>query len=278
MVFDISTPERGIMGHVRLGKLPTSQKWKEIIALLGDDGTSAQALAEAVANAAIAGLEKAANDKTLVAVYQMLVDIPQAAKEKDFQAALKKIGIDVPQNPTLDNIAEGMAKTIDAISAKNGLRTDLGTMAKQSAISTFLEMSDNASQTLWGSNTDDMQSGIASFTDTARFGELSQRFHADLSHRILNYHLDREMPRHVSVTGRFPTIADMNVFQAGLRKHCMESSMIMRPFARDWLGKQYSSQAKDGSRPKMDAKKSAGFIYVSMNKIAKEQRQRGKDA
>lgn len=266
------------MGHVRLGKLPRSQKWQDVIALLGDGGTSAQALAEAVANAAIADLEKAANNKTLVAVYQMLVDIPQAAKEKDFQAALKKIGIDVPPNPTLDHVAMGMAKAIDAISAANGPRTDLGTMAKESAISTFLEMSDNASQTLWGSTTDDMQSGIASFTNTERFGEFSQRFHADLSHRILNYHLDRQMPRHVAATERFPTIADMSVFQDGLRKHCMESSMIMRTFARDWLGKQYASQPKDGSRPKMDGKKSSGFIYVSMNKMAKEQRQRGKDA
>lgn len=266
------------MGHVRLGKLPTSQKWKEIIALLGDDGTSAQALAEAVANASIKDLEKAASNKTLVAIYEMLVNIPQAAKEKDFQAALKKIGIDVPKNPTLDHIAIGMAKAIDAVATQNHQHPDLGRMAKESAISTFLDMTDNASQTLWGSTTDDMQSGVASFADTARFGEFNQRFHADLSYRILNYHLDREMPRHVAATGRFPTIADMNVFQAGLRKHCMESSMIMRTFARDWLGKQYASQPKDGSRPKMDAKKSAGFIYVSTNKIAKEQRKRGQDA
>lgn len=266
------------MGHSRLGRLPTSRKWKEVVALLGGGGLSAQALAEAVANAAIQDLERAANDKTLVAVYQMLANIPQAAKEIDFQAALKKIGIDVPQNPTIYDVAQGMATAVDAVAVKNGLRTDLGTLAKHAGISTLIEMTAEPSTMLWGSTPADMQSGVASFADTTRFGDLSQRFHANLSHGILKYHLDREMPRHVSPTGPFHGISDLRTFDAGLKKHCTEASMIMRPFARDFQGKQYSALPKDGSRPKMDAKKASAFVYVSMNKIANEQRQRGSDA
>lgn len=266
------------MGHSRLGRLPTSRKWKEVIALLGGDGLSAQALAEAVANAAINDLEKAAKDKTLVAVYQMLANIPQAAKEKDFQAALKNIGIDVPKNPTIHDVAQGMATAIDAAAVKNGLRTDLGTLAKHAGISTLIEMAAEPSTMLWGSTPADMQSGIASFADTARFGDLSQRFHANLSHGVLKYHLDREMPRHVSPTGPFHNIADLRTFDAGLKKHCMEASMIMRPFARDFLGRQYADLQKDGSRPKMDTKKAGAFVYVSMKKMANEQRQRGGNA
>lgn len=266
------------MGHSRLGRLPTSRKWKEVIALLGGDGLSAQALAEAVANAAVGDLEKAAKDKTLVAVYQMLANIPQAAKEHDFQAALKNIGIDVPKNPSIYDVAQGMATAIDAAATKNGLRTDLGTLAKHAGISTLIEMTAGPSTMLWGSTPADMQSGISSFADTTRFGELSQRFHANLTHGVLKYHLDREMPRHVSPTGPFHNIADLNTFDAGLKKHCMEASMIMRPFARDFQGKQYSSHTKDGSRPKMDAKKASSFVYVSMRKMANEQRQRGNDA
>jgi hypothetical protein len=56
------------MGHSRLGRLPMTRKWKEVIALLGGDDLSAQVLAEAVANAAVGDLEKAANDMTLVSV------------------------------------------------------------------------------------------------------------------------------------------------------------------------------------------------------------------
>lgn len=263
------------MGHSRLGRLPMTRKWKEVVALLGGDSLSAQSLAEAVANAAISDLEKAANDKTLVAVYQMLANIPQAAKEKDFQSALKKIGIEVSKNPTIYDVAQGMATALDTAAAKNGLRTDLGTLAKHAGISTLIEMTTESSTMLWGSTPADMQSGMAAFADTARFGEFSQRFHANLSHGILKYHLDREMPKHVSPTGPFHTIADLRTFDSGLKKHCIEASMIMRPFARDFQGKQYSSQTKDGSRPKMDAKKASAFVYVSMKKMANEQRQRG---
>lgn len=266
------------MGHSRLGRLPMTRKWKEVIALLGGDDLSAQALAEAVANAAVGDLEKAANDKTLVSVYQMLANIPQAAKEKDFQSALKKIGLDVPANPTIHDVAQGMAQAIDAAAVKNGLRTDLGTLAKHAGISALIEMASEASNTLWNPTSADMQSGIASFTDTKRFGELSQRFHSNLNYGILKYHLDREMPKHVSPTGPFHNITDLRAFEAGLKKHCIESSMIMRPFARDFQGKQYSSHPKDGSRPKMDTKKASAFVYVSMKKMANEQRQRGRDA
>lgn len=260
------------MGHVRLGRLPTSLKWQEVVALLCGDDVSVQSLAEATANAAIVTLEKSANDPTLAAIYHLMYEIPQAAKERDFAAALEKRGIVVGPNPTIFDVAQGMAKAIDKVANENGLRTDLGEMAKHAAISTFIDMASEASNTIWSPTPADMQSGIGSFTAPARFGEFSQRFHSELTYKVLNYFLHREMPRHVSATGPFHSIADLRTFESGLRKHCMEASMIMRPFARDSLGKMYSGQEK------MDARSARKFIYVSTNKIARELRKRGNDA
>lgn len=260
------------MGHVRLGRLPATRKWDEVVALLGGDSSSMQALADAVENAAITALKKAANDMTLVAAVQMLYDIPQAAKEPDFVAALKERGINVPQNPTILDVAQGMAQALDEVSVRSGLRTDIGEMAKHAAIAAFIDSAGKASNTLWDPTPADMQSGIASFTNPSNFGELNQNFNIELSYKVLNYFVQRALPQHISATGPFHSIADVRIYEAGLRKHCTEMSVIMRPFMRDWLGKQYSSKNKVGT------KDIAKAVFVSTNKTAKEQKKRGKNA
>jgi len=51
-----------LMGHVRLGELPRTRKWDQVVELIKSDGDAAQ-IAGAALDAADAGFREAANDE-----------------------------------------------------------------------------------------------------------------------------------------------------------------------------------------------------------------------
>jgi hypothetical protein len=54
------------------------------------------------------------------------------------------------------------------------------------------------------------------------------------------------------------TIADMDTFNASIRRHCDESALIMRAFARDWLGKNYYKDGREILRD--DIKRFSAYV------------------
>jgi len=221
------------MGHVRLGILPATRKWIEVVKLLDSGNFSARELAEAAANAANDTLKKAVNDPAFVEIYKVLCELPRAAKEQDFSAALAKLGIDVGTSPSLTDIAQALSQKFDSIIAdKNHKRTDLAEMAKQTAISSFLEKAEESSAQLWAPTNEDIRHGIGKLAAPERHGDFAQHFFTGLTQKILGYFLERELPRHISPSGPFHSIQDMRTFQKALENHCRESSFIMRPFAK----------------------------------------------
>ena len=73
------------MGHIRLGNLPRTRKWQQVIALIEGGAGTAQ-----IANATITAAEKCfklvAEDKGLVETIWILTQLPLAAKSDDFGA------------------------------------------------------------------------------------------------------------------------------------------------------------------------------------------------
>lgn len=261
------------MGHVRLSRLPRSRKWVEVVNLLSSKNFSVQQLAEASANAANETLRKASSDIVLNEVFKLLCLLPRAAKEANFQDALSKLGIIVKNDPTLTDIAQAFANRINAFIKEKGLpRSDLGEMAKYSAIATILGKVEENSVQLWEATPDDIKHGLSKLAATDKFGDMSQGFFTDLTKKVLQYYLDRELPKHIGQDKAFYAIVDMRAFDLALEHHCKESSFIMRAFAQCWYGKTYAKKAV------IDKKKVAGFVYVASNKIANEFTLRVKNA
>ncbi len=253
------------MGHVRLSRLPQTRKWQEVVALLGSDNLSVKQLAEASANAANQMLRNTSKDPVLNEILKLLSLIPRAAKGTNFQDAMHKLGINVKNNPTLIEIAQAFANRINSfIKEKNHIRSDLGEMAKHSAIATILgKVAENSAQ-LWNATPDDIKHGLGKLAAPGRFGDLVQGFYTDLTQRLLRYYLDRELPKHIAPGKAISSIQDKRAFDQALEKHCRESTFIMRAFANDWYGKTYSEDAV------IDSKKATGFNYIASNKIANE--------
>jgi hypothetical protein len=84
----------------RLGRLPGSRKWRQVIALISG-GAGVRDVAAATSAAAENQMIDASNDPAVKHSVWLLTQIPIAAKQDDFSTELKKLGLRVSEHPTL---------------------------------------------------------------------------------------------------------------------------------------------------------------------------------
>ena len=100
------------MGHIRLGTLPKTQKWKQVVSLIAG-GADVEQIAAASADAAEHGLERASQDEGLAHAFWLLTQIPQAARQANFSDRLWELGLTVSSEPTLFEIVAAFTRAVD---------------------------------------------------------------------------------------------------------------------------------------------------------------------
>lgn len=143
------------MGHLRLGDLPRTRKWQQVVGLI-DGGAGAAQIANATISAAERGLNLAAEDSGLVETVWLLTQLPQAARSDDFAGALRQAGLDVGDSPTLMEVVGAFADAVDHRLAESGGRTDLGEMAQMAAVETLNRVIGERAQSLFGTTAEDV--------------------------------------------------------------------------------------------------------------------------
>lgn len=253
------------MGHIRLAKLLTSRKWTQIVELIEAGDVSLTELATAVHEASINDLNRASKDPAFLEALRLLCRIPLAAKEQDFSAALAKLGVRVPANPSLNDIVAGFGNAIEVAQRTKGAEiTDLSEMAKLAGIA-VLHQSALEQAGLFDSRPEDIKNAVARFSSPERFGDLAHSFMARLTQHNIQYYLDRAIPNHIGPGQYLPTIGDMAVVEKAIETHSYEAATIMRTFAKDWYGK-HVYQLKE----EIDHKMVQNFAWVAFEKISKE--------
>jgi hypothetical protein len=81
------------MGHIRLGRLPSTKRWDQVVELLRVGGSIGE-LAAATANAAESEFQAAKGDPALAYVVWLLTQLPLAARSQQFAARLVELGFD----------------------------------------------------------------------------------------------------------------------------------------------------------------------------------------
>ncbi len=93
-----------LMGHIRLGTLPRSKKWREVVDLIATD-TSVEEIAEAAADASESDLALASRDPRFQFVSDLLVRLPLLARAPGFEDALADLGIATSELSYSDRLA-----------------------------------------------------------------------------------------------------------------------------------------------------------------------------
>jgi hypothetical protein len=257
------------VGHVRLGTLPKTRKWRQVIELL-EGGADAEAVARASSDAAESALARAANDPALVQTFWLLTQIPLAARKEHFAPELRRLGLQVGDQPLLLDIVSALTDAVDRQAMAVGRRSDLGEMAQLSASETLAMLPGRDLPGLFGASGNDAKLAIGKYAATRQFGALAREFFARLTKRHLDYYVSRELSNHVGPGERFSTLRDHGAFDAALDVHCREASSIVQDFAGGW----FSKRTFGGT---LTPQETGRFIRVALKKIQSELRRRRGD-
>jgi hypothetical protein len=224
------------MGHIRLGDLPRTRKWSQVVGLIRGGAGTAQ-VAGATITAANRGLSYAAEDTGVVETIWLLTQLPVAARTDDFAAALRQCGLQVSDAPGLMEVVGAVADGIDAKMPNCRGRTDLGEMAQMAAVETLVEVVGRQVNGLFEAGPEDVQRSFSKLATTKQFGGFAKDFFARFTNKCLDYFLSKALAHHVGDGERFRTLAEQADFSQALDTHCREAARIVEEYSGDWFSK-----------------------------------------
>ena len=255
------------MGHSRLGDLPQTYEWLNIISLIAGDA-DATAVAQATIQAASEGLDIVAKDGGLRSSFKTLADITIAAREDNFAMALGDVGVRVAGDPSLYDLIDGFTAAVDGALYERGGRTDITEMAQMSAVESLTALCGAGAASLYGTTPAEVKLAVRELSTENGFARLSHDFFSRVLTRFVNYHLSRELSAHVGPGRRFANVDAHAAFVRQLGVTCEESTLIVKRFAGQWYGK---TRHETG----ITNEKARDFVHGAMKKLRSELDRRG---
>ncbi|MBX9582811.1 MAG: hypothetical protein K2X87_21095 [Gemmataceae bacterium] len=257
------------MGHVRVGTLPRTRRWGQVVELVGLGAGAAQ-VAAAVLHAAGRHLAAAHQDPGVVEAVRLLMLLPLAGRADDLAGALRGVGLAVPDDPGLVDVLAAATAAVDAATPGNRGRTDLSDLARSALGGTLVEVVGEHLHTLLGPDPADVPRALGRYATPKQFGALAHEFFARFLTRFLDYHLSKTLPLHVGPGKRFDSLAAVERLGRELAHHCRERTLILRDFAGDWWSKERWEGGGEFDRGRVRA-----FVYGAVAKLAAELRWEG---
>lgn len=258
------------MGHLRLGELPRTRKWNEVVELVKSEA-DVDEVAAATLDAAEKGLRNAADDEGLNRAMWLLTQLPLAARNPKFVERLGELGIRVGNTPEVIELVAGFSDAVDSHMSKAGGRSDLGEMAQMAAAEALTAVLSSRSRSLFGTTPEDVRRELAALATPKQFGLLARDYFARLVRRYLGFYLSRELSNHVGGGRRFANIGAHSDFDRALDLHCRQAARIVEEFSGSWFSK---SDFEGGITPA----KARRFGHVAFKKLRAELLRGGKTA
>lgn len=258
------SPAGSIVGHSELGYLPTSARWRVVVALLAAPHLDAPAVAGATALAAKDRLTALRGDPSLSYCFWLLVRLAEAARGPDFLADATRLG--VPASPG-DTALAFVARVADRARVELNAHPESGPFGELASLAlrrALTETVGTEGRSLFGSSLEDLEGAFRRHSTPVQFGELAKRFFGDFYARTLRFYVERELQNRVG-GGALPTVAAANGFADALDLHARETARIVEGFAAAWYGKRHW---ESGGAIGQD--ETQGFVAHALTKLRKE--------
>ncbi|MBK7036826.1 MAG: hypothetical protein IPH42_10960 [Bacteroidetes bacterium] len=253
------------MGHERIGYLPKSKKWRDIVDEIANFTANSDTIAQ-IANHTTKNLIERYNnievDNGVLASFKFLILLSQAPRHKNPSEFLAKQGIQLPTNFNLLGLSRAIREFINSSSeskeysafANHALIETVSQWTKQSQIQKSIQFDiDKNSFDEW-----------RTAADGSGFCELSRMFFSNFTDNYLRYFLERE------ASAKINNLFDRDTFNKKLdehvneiSKHAFETSKITQSFSAGWFNKN----AKD-EIPSIE--KIQGFVSFCFKKLNSE--------
>jgi hypothetical protein len=265
------------MGHSRLGWLPRTHRWQDVVALVAG-GASAAAVADATLDAAERGLDQMKRDSGVKHVLWLMTHVVMAARDDagDFAMNLAGVGLPIKSAPSTFELVGAFTEAVDKFlsgaagdhAARHVERTDFSEMAQMAAAESFAVMIGTRTASLFEGARPDVREAVRELSTPNGFGSLAHDFFTRFTGRFLNYHLSRELSRHVGAGTRFVDARAHERFLHQLERTCSEAALIVRDYAGGWYSK---AKFEQGVVPRQVAT----FLHVAVRKLRNELERRG---
>ena len=252
------------MGHERVGALPHTNRWRDVVAQLTESSGSPEDIA-AIANATLqnvrAQLRKIHSDDGVVAAFQFLVALTKSASSRDPGEASFSPRIDLQANPSTLRLIVQLRSWVEV---QGGSREYADIAAKASADAISLWSAQQSLQARLFTDPGDSREIWQRADNGAGFCEVSRLFFSKFTERYLNYFLEREASASMaSIQERDRLASELRNHIDGVSKFAFETSRITQSFAAGW----FNNHARD-RYPSKD--ESRGFLSVAFGKMREE--------
>ena len=165
-----------ILGHLRLGRLKKTLRWRQVVELLEGAPDDASGIARATVLAADRQLRILSGDSSLIYCFWLLTRITWAARSTDFAGELADLGLrEGAQAPALTFIA----KVSDHVRNELASHPESGPVSELASLSlrrSLTETVGTRGPSLFGNTVEDLQGAFREYSTVSGFSELSQRF------------------------------------------------------------------------------------------------------
>jgi hypothetical protein len=261
------------MGHTRLGTIPKSRKWSEVIGELaryGDftpaDQRTQQAgistIASRTIEAAGGALKGAVNDIGLRYTFYLLTQITLSARQEDWSAALGKNGIELSESSSIFDLTSELQAAVDRHISASSHASDISEMAQSAAGDAIAALASSEAVTMFGSGRAELQKAIRALSTKKGFSDLGQVFFGRFVARLLNFYLSRATAARLGAGG-LHQVGEISSFNRALQTHCEQSARIVRDFCGEWYSKTEFLQG-------IDLENASAFVAVALKKLSSE--------
>jgi hypothetical protein len=252
------------MGHERVGILPRTKPWIEVLNQIEEFPTSKNI--EDVAEQTIRNVryrfKDIEKDRGVHAAFKFLVLLSHSGKFENPSEHLSSKGIELPEKFSPIKLAKAVTEWTDNHIDSN----EYGAVAKQAAIDAISEWYDEHETQQVNLFTSDINPSEVwkEASDGAGFCELSRLYFSNFTESYLKYFLEREASASLnSVSDRDRFNKELEHHIEDISKHAFETSKITQSFAAGWFNKN----AKD--TPPSD-KEINGFLSFAFKKMRDE--------
>jgi hypothetical protein len=260
------------VGHTRLGNLPKTRKWNELVERIAGTGLTGDVASAAIYVEAIAaqtldvsqkGLDNAARDSGVLYAFYLLTQVALASRRSNWEEALAQHDIRLESDSSVFDLTAEVESAIDRYLSRSPTgATDLSEMAQQSAGEALMSLAAIRTANLFGGSGADVKNAIRSLSTKKGFGKLGQRFFGRFVARFLNFYLSRATAATLG-SPRLRDLGDVAKFNEALRTHCDQSAWIVRDFCGEWYSK---TEYQEG----IDLANTSRFLAVAINKLRSE--------
>jgi len=251
------------MGQSRYERLPKSQNWQNVVAVLSSPKTSVAQVAGATAKACRAALRRHSDDVVLVHAVYLLAHLPLAARQEKAKQFLAGAGIepDALSSPTL--LIDEVTEFLQRQNFNNSEPSFVTEIAQSAFQETLAKLMTESNLDLFADERGQTEKVLAANGTPRGFAKAARLFFTSFFHRTLSYFLSKETVNTLGKGERFDSPESLQRFSGELRRYCWESSEIIDSFAEEWFSK-YKWQEK------LDFEHFSNFTWATLKKFSAE--------